>query len=904
MTMEKYAYLNNAHGDAIEELYQRYRRDNSSVDYSWQKFFEGFDFAADNENGIAAESFAKEINVLRLIDGYRSRGHLFTVTNPVRARREYEPTLALETFGLSQADLDTEFRAGLELGLGQASLRSIREFLEQTYRGSIGAEYRYIRKPEELSWLTQRLEGNRNTPAFTAAEKKHILEDLNDAVAFERYLHTKFVGQKRFSLEGMEALIPALDMLIEYGAECGAADFVIGMAHRGRLNVLANIMDKPLEDIFSEFEGDIGEDAYLEDDVKYHLGYTANKKSHNGRDVHIRLVANPSHLESVDPVVEGISRAKLDIKHGGDNDKLIPVLVHGDASLAGQGVVYEVIQMSRLRGYSAGGTIHIATNNQVGFTTNYLDGRSSTYCTDVAKVTLSPVFHVNADDVEAVLHVMQIAVDYRQKFNKDVFIDLLGYRKYGHNEGDEPRYTQPLLYELIASHANVRDIYAEQLKREGVLSAAAYDELIDSHKSDLDKHFAAAKKVHKQVVRPFMKGPWLGFRLPKKSDFRLSPETGVAENLLRDLGVRSVSIPEDLPVFPKIRKLFAERRAMLEESGRLDWGTAELLAYASLVAEGTPVRISGQDVERGTFAHRHAVLTRTDSEERYVPLQHVNKQQASFQIYNSLLSEYAVLGFEFGYSMATPLGLTIWEAQFGDFANGAQIIFDQYISSSGIKWQRMSGLTVLLPHGFEGQGPEHSSGRIERMLELCASYNMAVCNPTTPANLFHMLRRQVVWPFRMPLIVFTPKSLLRHPRVKSPLRDFSHGRFQEVIGDERAAVDKVRKILFCSGKVYYDLLAFQEEKEIDDVAIVRVEQLHPLPQQQLLDVVRRYRDVRDWVWVQEEPENMGAWAYILRHLRDWNIQYVGRPDRASPATGSAKVHAREQAAIVEAAFAR
>jgi 2-oxoglutarate dehydrogenase E1 component len=902
---DKFTYLANAHSNVVDEMFSAYKADPDSVDYGWQKFFEGFEFGAKDYNGseMDSEHFLREIAVMNLIEGYRSRGHLFTETNPVRKRRTYIPDLSLQSFGLTEADLDTVFQAGHEAGLGATPLRDIISFLEDTYCRSIGAEYRYIRKPEEVNWLRERIEKDRNTPRFEKKDKHQIFDLLNEAVSFERFLHTKYVGQKRFSLEGMESFIPALDTVIEYGADLGIEEFIIGMAHRGRLNVLANVMHKKLEDIFREFEGEIGWDSVLEDDVKYHLGFSSNKQTRNGKNIHLRLAANPSHLESVNPVVEGMTRAKLEKKYQYNEKKIAPVLIHGDASLAAQGIVYELIQMSKLRGYQTGGTIHIALNNQVGFTTNYLDGRSSTYCTDVAKVTLSPVFHVNADDVEAVVHTLKLAMEYRQAFHKDVFIDLLGYRKYGHNEGDEPRYTQPKLYEAIAKHLNPKEIYASKLLAEGSISQKEIDTIERRYKEYLDDRHDASKSLHKHPPAPFAHGNWIGFRQPRKGDFRHPPETGVAGQLLVDIGLKVVHVPEDIPVFKKIRKLFEDRRQMLTESKMLDWAMGELLAYGTLLVEGATVRIAGQDVERGTFAHRHAVLTQVDSEERYIPLKHLSPTQAKFHIYNSLLSEYAALGFEFGYSMSTPLGLTVWEAQFGDFANGAQIIFDQYISASAVKWQRMSGLTVFLPHGFEGQGPEHSSARIERMLELCADNNMQVTMPTTPANLFHLLRRQVNWPFRLPLIVLTPKSLLRHPKVKSPFDDFTHGHFLELIEDPVVTEEKARRVVFCSGKIYYDLLEKQEKDNIGDVAIIRVEQLYPLPIHQLLDITKRYANVKEWVWAQEEPENMGAWAFILRHLRDFNIQYVGRVARSSPATGSAKIHAREQAEIVEKAFA-
>ncbi|RMG65568.1 MAG: 2-oxoglutarate dehydrogenase E1 component, partial [Calditrichaeota bacterium] len=754
--MDKFDYLHSAHPEYVEQLYRQYKQNPDSVDVSWRRFFEGYEFAL--ESGVAVspqaeEERRKEINVLNLINAYRTRGHFFTRTNPVRERRKYWPTLDIENFGLSEKDLDTVFQAGNEIGIGPAKLRDIIEHLKTTYCRSIGVEYRFIRQPERVAWLQERMERTRNLPNFTLEQKRHILRKLTEAVLFENYLHTKYVGQKRFSLAGGETLIPGLDAIIEKGASLGIEEFVIGMAHRGRLNVLANILRKPYEVIFAEFEGEPLEastTAVFEGDVKYHLGYSNDVRTWSGKLVHLSLSPNPSHLEAVDPVVQGIARAKLDKRYHDDINKLAPILIHGDAAIAGQGVVYEVIQMSLLPAYLTGGTIHLVINNQIGFTTNYLEGRSSIYCTDVAKVTRSPVFHVNADDVEAVVFAILLAMEYRQTFHTDVFIDLLGYRRYGHNEADEPRFTQPKLYKIIAKHPDPRKIYVDTLDREGTIPRSEAEQMAQAFLQELDKAYQAAKQGKVKPKLSSFEKDWKGFRRPKHSDFVNTPATAVKEERFLEIGRKAFTIPPEVKVFDKIRRLYDQRLKRLVEKGELDWGMAELMAYATLVVEGYPVRMSGQDCERGTFAHRHAVLLVEETEEKYIPLKHLDPNQASFEIYNSLLSEYGVMGFEFGYAWANPRGLTIWEAQFGDFANGAQIIIDQFLSSSEVKWERMNGLVLFLPHGYEGQGPEHSSARPERFLTLCAHNNMQVVNCSTPANFFHVLRRQVYFPFRIP----------------------------------------------------------------------------------------------------------------------------------------------------------
>ena len=899
--MDKYSFLGAVHSNMIEMMYDQYIQNPDSVDEGWRSFFQGFDFAKEiySEDDEVPETFKKEFRVINLINAYRTRGHLFTKTNPVRERRKYTPSLAIEHFDLEEADLEIVFQAGSTVGIGPATLQEIITHLEQVYCQSIGVEYMYIRKPEEVEWIKNRLHQNNNTPTFNVDQKKHILHKLNQAVAFENFLHTKYVGQKRFSLEGAESLIPALDALIERGADLGVEEYVMGMAHRGRLNVLANIFNKTYKDIFTEFEGKEYEDALFDGDVKYHLGFTSEQACDNGKKVKMSLSPNPSHLEAVDPVVEGISRAKIDDKYAGNNKKLVPILIHGDAALAGQGVVYEVIQMAQLDGYKTGGTIHVAINNQIGFTTNYLDARSSTYCTDVAKVTLSPVFHVNGDDVEAVVHAMQIATEYRQKFGKDVFIDLLCYRKYGHNEGDEPRFTQPLLYKAISKHKNPREIYNQKLMSEGVVEANIAKEMEAEFKLLLQDRFDESKEVEKAFITPFLEQEWEGFLKAKPEDFDISPETGVAKDDILAVAEKLYNVQEEKQLFKKSRRLLSDRKKMVEDTNRLDWAMGELLAYGTLLQEGHPIRISGQDVERGTFSHRHAVLTSEDSEQEICPLNSVS-DVAKFTAFNSLLSEYGVLGFDYGYAMAMPNSLTIWEAQFGDFSNGAQIMLDQFISSAEDKWKMMNGLVMLLPHGYEGQGAEHSSARLERYLQLCAQHNMQMVNCTTPANFFHVLRRQLKRNFRKPLVVFTPKSLLRHPQCISPIQDFTTGRFQEII-DDKIEASLVKKLVLCSGKLYYELLQEREENNRNDVAIVRMEQLYPLPTKQINTVIEKYNP-EQLIWAQEEPENMGAWSHILRNLRYLPFEVVARTESAATASGSSKRSAKRQKIIIEQVF--
>lgn len=905
---DSFSFLSNASPEYIDGLYQKYQADPTSVEEAWRTFFAGFDFARVNygeDQGTGnSELTSKEINVLNLITEYRRRGHLFTTTNPVRERRKYKPTLDIENFDLTESDLDTVFQSGKNVGLGHASLRDILKLLKETYRQNVGAEYMYIRRPDMNQWLQSRMEKVRNQPDFSLEKKTQILRKLNEAVIFEKFLGTKFVGQKRFSLEGAESLIPALDAVLEKGGELGIQEFVIGMAHRGRLNVLANLLNKEYDEIFSEFDGKGHAGSVFQGDVKYHMGYSSDIETSNGKKIHLSLMPNPSHLETVDPVVQGAARAKIDRKFDNDFSKLAPILIHGDAAIAAQGVVYEVIQMSLLDGYKTGGTIHIVVNNQVGFTTNYIDARSSTYCTDVAKLTQSPVFHVNGDDVESLVYAIELAMEFRQEFNRDVFIDLLCYRRHGHNEADEPSFTQPLLYKTIRKHPDPRQIYFEKLMESGKVEADMARKLEKDFRAKLQLELDESKSKSSLTMAPYLGGTWDGFRRVKNEDFyQDSPETGVAEKMVHDLLQKMHDIPSDFKAHKKIVKLFKDRMTMLKED-RLDWALGELLAYACLLMEGMPVRLSGQDVKRGTFSHRHSVIVSEDAEEEYVPLNHLSDDQAKFVAYNSLLSEYGVLGFEYGYSITNPTNVVIWEAQFGDFANGAQIMMDQYISAAETKWQRMSGLIQLLPHGYEGQGPEHSSARIERYLELCARKNMQIINATTPANFFHAIRRQFHREFRIPVVFFTPKKLLRYPLAVSKVADFGPGsRFQEIIDDPYVEPKKVKRVLVCSGKIYYDLLEEQQKEKRKDVAIVRMEQIYPLPVVQLRKLLEKYpAETTEYCWVQEEPRNMGPWNFILRVITEVKLRVICRKPSPSPASGHHLQHTREQEAIVKEAF--
>jgi len=917
--MDRFSFLNAAHTEYFAQLYDQYLENPDSIEPSWRSFFQGFDFgmATYNEEhaiamaktaveaidcGPVSDKILKEFNVVKLIDAYRTRGHLFTKTNPVRERRHFNPTLDIQNFGLSDADMDTVFDAAKILGHQPSTLKEILNHLNKVYCQHIGIEYMYMRSPEVIQWIQDKINVNDNLPNFDAEQKKHILSKLNEAVSFENFLHTKYVGQKRFSLEGGETIIPAIDALIEAAAEKGVEQFVMGMAHRGRLNVLANIFRKSTQDIFSEFDGKDYDQEYFDGDVKYHLGLTSDRKTRSGKNININLAPNPSHLETVGSVIEGITRAKQDHYFADDFSKVLPIAVHGDAAVAGQGIVYEIVQMAQLDGYKTGGTIHLVINNQVGFTTNYLDARSSTYCTDVAKVTLSPVLHVNADDAEAVVHAMLFALDFRMQFGRDVFIDLLGYRKYGHNEGDEPRFTQPLLYKIIAKHQNPRDIYAEKLLSQGVIDANFVKDLEVSYKQDLDQNLEASRKKELTVITPFMQNEWQGFKQVSDDVMLQKVDTTFPKEKLTEIANVICNLPKDKKFMSKIEKLINDRKTMFFETNKLDWAMAEFLAYGSLMTEGYSVRISGQDVERGTFSHRHAVVKVEDSEEEVVLLSQLETKDAKFHIYNSLLSEYAVLGFDYGYALASPKTLTIWEAQFGDFSNGAQIMIDQYISCGEDKWNNQNGIVLLLPHGYEGQGAEHSSARMERYLQLCARQNMFVADCTTPANFFHLLRRQMKTEFRKPLIVFTPKSLLRDPRVVSTVEEFANGSFQETIDDPAADKKAIKTLVFCTGKFYYDIVAEREIQKRNDVAVVRIEQLFPLPTAQLKEIIASYPNADDYVWAQEEPKNMGAYSFMLMNFNLVKWRLASLKAYAAPAAGSYTRAKRRHADAIRMVF--
>jgi len=904
--MDKFSYLNTPDNSVIEDLFEQFKKNPASVDESWRKFFEGFEFCQKNYKAEKGEAFIypNEFKVINLITAYRQRGHLFTRTNPVRTRRKYFPTLDPANFGIGNEELSKTFQAGKEVGLGNAKLSEIIEHLQQTYCQSIGVEYYYIRRPEMVEWLKSQMEPHRNMPVFTIPEKEQILKKLAEAVLLEKFIHKKFPGHKSFSLEGVESLIPALDAVVRKGAALGAREFVLGMAHRGRLNVLGNILQKPFSGIFSEFEGKEYSDDQLLGDVKYHLGFSTELPGPGGLNIRLTLAPNPSHLETVNPVVEGLVRSRADHAYENDYNRIIPVLVHGDASIAGQGIIYELVQMSDLDGYRTGGTIHIVTNNQLGFTTNYLDGRTSVYCTDVAKTIQAPIFHVNADDVEAVVYTVMLATEFRQQFHRDVFIDLLGYRKYGHNESDEPRFTQPILYKAIEKHPDPLEIYLTKLESEGVAKTMDIAGMKNSILSVLETGYEESHRIEKGDITPFLGDLWKHVGRATAADFLSSPDTSVAESSIHQVAETLTTLPANQNFFRKIVKLQDDRRAMLQGEGKLDWAMGELLAYGTLLKEGHPVRLSGQDCQRGTFSHRHAVLTVEDSEEKYIPLDHVSPDQASFRIYNSLLSEYGVLGFDYGYAFGTPDGLTIWEAQFGDFSNGAQVIIDQYLSSAEDKWKVMNGLVMYLPHGYEGQGPEHSSARLERFLSLCGHLNWQIVNCTTPANLFHVLRRQIKRSFRKPLVIFTPKSLLRHPLCVSAIRDFTSSGFREVIDDAAADPQLVTKLVFCSGKLYYDILEKREQLNIRNVALIRIEQLYPLPEQQIREVVSRYPGARHYEWAQEEPSNMGALKYMMQNFPGIKINFVARPPSGSPATGSSQLHKIQQNLITDKALGK
>jgi 2-oxoglutarate dehydrogenase E1 component len=912
--MKDFTYITNSHPAFIEGLYQQFLTDPASVDPDIIKFFEGFDFALQNGTAAPAQSsspsvsnlssdWANEIKVYRLILGYRNKGHLIATTNPIRTRKDRGANLDLACFELTEADLDKTFQVGSIIGLGATTLKNILTHLQKTYAHSLGIEFKYISDQKVIDWLTNEFE-NKFAQPIPLDQKKHILEKLNQGVIFEKFLHTKYIGQKRFSLEGGESTIAALDAIINTAAEHGVEEVVIGMAHRGRLNVLANIMDKTYEEIFSEFEGTAVLDQTMgSGDVKYHMGFSSEVTTFSNKKVNLKLMPNPSHLEAVDPVVLGFARAKSDVLYNSDVSKILPILIHGDASVAGQGIVYEILQMCQLNGYKTGGTIHFVINNQIGFTTDFDDARSANYCTSIAAMIQAPVIHVNGDDAEAVVKAVQIATTYRQLFKNDIFIDMVCYRKHGHNEGDDPKYTQPQLYSLIEQHKNPRETYAEFLLQNGEVSAQELaKEMEKKFWSDLQARLDELKQHPLPYKYQAPELAWKAMRKATNEDFISSPDTSITADKAKSIFDALMKWPSSFTPLKKVDKLIQEKIKLYETEKKIDWATGELMAYASLLAEGKTVRMSGQDVKRGTFSHRHAVLVDENTNEQFNRLNQVAEGQQPFRIYNSLLSEYGVLGFEYGYALANVDALVVWEAQFGDFSNGAQTIIDQFIAAGEQKWQRQNGVVMLLPHGYEGQGPEHSSARLERYLQLCAEHNMIITNVTTAANLFHALRRQLTWSFRKPMINFSPKANLRSPATFSPMTDLTNGRFKEVIDDTFIQkVEDVKKVLFCSGKIYYEMAERQKTEQRRDIAIVRLEQLYPLPVQQITALHQKYGKAI-WFWVQEEPLNMGAASFLQMNLKAIKYGVISRQASAATATGYAKVHAKEQNEIITTAF--
>lgn len=914
--MKDFSYITNSHPAYIESLYQDFVKDPASVDPELKKFFEGFDFAVSSGLNTSVATpvagaapagsgidWMKEIRVYRLILGYRNKGHLLAKTNPIRPRRDRGANLDLAFFGLGEADMDTVYQAGNILGLGATTLKNILAHLQNIYANHVGIEFKYISDQKKIDWLTEEMEKKFSEPV-PLSQKKRILEKLNQGVLFEKFLHTKYIGQKRFSLEGGETTIAALDAIINMAANNDVHEVVIGMAHRGRLNILANIMGKTYEQIFSEFEGTATMDQTMgSGDVKYHMGYGSEVQTADDKTMHLKLMPNPSHLEAVDPVVVGFARAKADVLYQSDFDKILPILIHGDASVAGQGIVYEVLQMSNLRGYYTGGTIHFVINNQIGFTTDFDDARSADYCTSVAAMVQAPVLHVNGDDAEAVVKCAEIATRYRQEFNSDIFIDMVCYRKHGHNEGDDPKYTQPQLYALIDKHQNPRESYTNFLIENGEADARELaKEMEKKFWADLQERLDDVKQNPLPYHYQQPELAWKSLRKAKPEDFESSPSTAIGEEDAFNLFHSLMKWPEGFQPLKKVEKLLQDKIKILEAEQKVDWATAELMAYGSILLDGNIVRMSGQDVQRGTFSHRHAILRDENTNKGYNRLNHFRENQEKFRIYNSLLSEYGVLGFEYGYALANPNALVIWEAQFGDFSNGAQTMIDQFIAAGEQKWQRQNGMVMLLPHGYEGQGPEHSSARMERFLQMCAELNIVITNITTAANLFHALRRQLTWSFRKPLINFAPKANLRNPVTFSHISEFTRGGFKELIDDSFVtdAAD-VKKVLLCTGKLYFELAEKQAKENRKDIAIVRLEQVYPLPQKQL-DVLHRKYSKATWFWVQEEPLNMGAASFLQMNLKSINFGVISRNASASTATGYHKVHVQEQLEIIETAF--
>ena len=906
---ETSSFVQRSNLEFLEQMYQDYKANPAAVDPSWQMFFEGMEFGAQRTPTTTTSAGAlKEIQVYNLLEHYRNYGHLKAKLDPLDMQETDDSSFQLENFGLTAKDLEQTFAVGALLGKPQAKLKDLILHLEQTYCRTLSTQVSECR-PEVRDWFRKKMETEPTHPQMKTEEKVQVFEQLARTESLEKFIHTRYVGTKRFSIEGGDALIPMLERLVTQGTPLGVEELVIGMAHRGRINVLANFMDKAIDVIFSEFDGTAFEQFDFDGDVKYHLGYSTDKKTPNG-NCHVSLAFNPSHLEVVNPVVLGMTRAKQRRRNDTmERKKVLPVQIHGDAAFAGQGVVTETLQLSLLKGYTVGGSIHIIINNQVGFTTDPKDSRSCRYASDTGKVIKAPSILVNGDDVLACIRAMDLAVQFRQQFGEDVVIDLICYRRFGHNEGDEPAFTQPKMYEKIKTHPTLMKIYSEQVLQEGVMKPEQVEGFYKQKIDNLQKILDDTRKTPPTIKVNAFEGQWKGLRRGKLEDFDKPVNTACSAKDFDKVAKILTTEPQGFHVHPKISKLI-QARAEMVKAGKLDWAMGELLAYGTLCVEGTPVRLSGQDCKRGTFTHRQAVYFDTETGEEYCPLATLNPDKGEFVVYNSSLSEMAVLGFEYGNSCSDPHFMTIWEAQFGDFANGAQIVIDQFLSSSEEKWSRGSGLTLLLPHGYEGQGPEHSSARLERFLQLCAQANLQVCNFTTPANLFHALRRQMKRDFRKPLIIMSPKSLLRHPKVISPIEDFTKGLFQEVITDpKKLDPKKIETLVLCSGKLYYELDAAREDKfKRDDLTIVRVEQLYPFPKVGLTEHLNGYPKLKKIIWAQEEPQNMGAWQYIRPKIEELmsdlgktkiELEYVGRTERASPATGSPKAHTREQNAIIQ-----
>lgn len=904
MASDKKAYPEIGNAALLEEFYQQYKKDPSTLSPSWLNYFKQIDSQFGFQQVIESFPANDEFRIAHLIDAYRIHGHFLANVNPIALKHPTEPAqLHLVNLGFTSEDLAKPFPTHGLLSQDKAPLSSIIQKLRSIYSERIGVEYFELADLQIRDWIQQRLEQSSSDQEITDSQKKLILDSLNKAELFESFLHTKYVGQKRFSIEGGETLVPMLTAMMDKIAESGGSEVVLGMAHRGRLNVLAHILNKSYMEIFSEFDEDyIPESFYGTGDVKYHKGYVSEQvMTHLGKNVKVTLTPNPSHLESVDAVVEGQVRAKQFIQNDeNDRQKVIPVLIHGDAALSGQGVVYETIQMCHLSHYETGGTLHFVINNQIGFTTWPKDSRSTHYCTAIAHAFDAPVFHVNAEDPESCIWVTLLACEIRQRFHCDVFIDLNCYRKYGHNESDEPAFTQPLEYQLIKGKKSIRDLYVEKLIKEGVCT----NQQVNTQEELLKKNF---QEIYAKVQAKSKKSQYIDFMtIPNNSELFKPFESGVSANILESLTQQFCTVPDGFQLHPKLDNLLKDRLSMASGNKLVDWGMGETLAYATLLSADKSIRIAGQDSCRGTFSHRHAMWIDQKEEVPFFPLAHLKNGHGNFEIVNSLLSEMAALGFEYGYSVALLEGLTIWEAQFGDFCNGAQVIIDQYIASGEQKWGQQSNLTLFLPHGYEGQGPEHSSGRLERFLTLCGHDNMQVVNPTTPAQLFHLLRRQCLRTLRKPLIVFTPKGLLRHPACVNPVEDFTKGAFQEILDDPKKPLLS-KRLVICTGRVYYDLIQERDKHADAELAILRIEQLYPFNQNGLKELIDRYKEVNQYLWVQEEPKNMGAWHFIRSYLeailnKKVPLRYVGRETSASPATGSHLHHKQEHTNILKQVF--